>query len=354
MKTLGFVGTAKNAGKTTTALHMLDLVNSAGIHTALTSIGYDGENVDHITGLPKPRYIVSKGMMIATACGCLGIGSAEYKALLPTGLKTILGEIVIAEVSKPGFVVLAGPNRRKDLKALLDQLKGLGIELAMVDGALNRLAALTAADGMLLSTGAAFDEHIPALAEHAAALESLFHFPRRGDYSAGAPDVVSYTDSSGDAWQLQSGSLLDEETLRLLADRLAPGGRGACWIPGVFAPRLFQQLLEEGGDRLAGKEFVFASPLNLLASGSPLLWQASFERLGQLGGQAAYAEPMPLHFITVNPFYPRYLQQTGRYIAAYVDKVELLEAVRAAVTASPVVDILQPPHPNLLALCGLE
>ena len=54
----------------------------------------------------------------------------------------------------------------------------MGAALTMVDGALNRLAALTLSDGLVLSTGAAYDERIPELAAHAAAVESLFHYPQ--------------------------------------------------------------------------------------------------------------------------------------------------------------------------------
>jgi hypothetical protein len=46
LKTVGFAGTAKNTGKTTTTLAVLEQVRTARIHTALTSIGYDGENQD--------------------------------------------------------------------------------------------------------------------------------------------------------------------------------------------------------------------------------------------------------------------------------------------------------------------
>ena len=126
MKTIGFVGTAKNTGKTTAALHVLNLVSEAGIVTALTSIGYDGENTDHITGLPKPRYYAEKGMLVATAEPCLRYGSATMTVPVHTGLHTILGEIVIATVAEPGYVVLAGPNRRVDIRFLLNMLDGDG------------------------------------------------------------------------------------------------------------------------------------------------------------------------------------------------------------------------------------
>ncbi len=353
MKTIGFVGTAKNTGKTTTALHMLELAGEAGLRTALTSIGYDGENTDHVTGLPKPRYFAGRGVTVATARGCLTLGSAKTSDVRPTGLKTILGEIVIAAVSEPGTVVLAGPNRRTDLQSLLDQLKSLEIDLTLVDGALNRLAAMSAADGMVLSTGAAFDERIDMLASHAAAIESLFHYQRFNGIDEFDPAHVTFSTECEHRW-LDSGSVLDEPMLRQVTEWLLADQANTLWIPGVFSPQLFQNLVQACAERLRGVDFVFASPVNLLAAGSPYLWRGCFEQLNQFGATVYYRTPLPLHFMTVNPFYPKYRQKTGSYIAAYVDKKLLLETVRSAIQSTPVVDIYQPPHPDLLAQCGID
>ncbi|MBA7549071.1 hypothetical protein ES705_41544 [subsurface metagenome] len=54
-KVLGILGTAKNTGKTTTTSTLLKIANNRNLSVGITSIGYDGEDVDNITGLPKPR-----------------------------------------------------------------------------------------------------------------------------------------------------------------------------------------------------------------------------------------------------------------------------------------------------------
>lgn len=354
MKTIGFVGTAKNTGKTTTALHILELVSAAGIPTALTSIGFDGENTDHVTGLPKPRYFAGKGVVLATAASLLPVGTAGYTDIQPTGLKTILGEIVIARVKEPGYVVLAGPNRKVDLRIILEKLSPLGIELTMVDGALNRLAALVVADGMVLSTGASFDERIEVIARHAAAMESLYHHPVYTGLHQDSSQAVSLYSSIGDRRQMEISSIMDEDHLHRLIGWLTPGHSADCFIPGVFAPQLFEKMVESVPGFLAGKTFIFTSPLSLLASADPEIWQSGIRRLQELGGGLAYKQSLPLHFMTVNPFYPRYLQKTGNYVAEFVDKVKLLQDVQSLITDTQVVDILQPPHPDLLSLCGLS
>jgi len=354
MKAIGFVGTAKNTGKTTTALHMLELANAAGMRTALTSIGYDGENTDHVTGLPKPRYFAAPGNTIATALPCLEIGSAKTCIQHSTGLKTILGEIVIATVTEPGTVVLAGPNRRVDVKILLDQLRSFDIDLIYIDGALNRLAAISAADGMVLSTGAAYDERIDIIASHAAAIESLFHFPRFDRAQDASQETVTITKVRGNNIVLDSSSILDESTLRQLSDCLNTSDVSRVWIPGVFSPQLFLNLIESNYQRMSKVDFVFASPVSLLAAGSPTIWSKCFALLMDMGSRVYYKTPLPLYFMTVNPFYPKYLQKTASYTAAYVDNNTLLSTVRSKIQKTPVIDILQPPHPDLLTQCGIN
>ncbi len=353
MKTLGFAGTAKNTGKTTTALHMLKLVSQAGYRFALTSIGYDGENNDHVTGLPKPRYYVQPGGVIGTAERCLEYGNAAYSEIRPTGIRTILGEIVIAKVSEAGNVVLAGPNRRLDMEKLVDMLTEEGVELTLLDGAINRLAAMIHADGIILSTGAAFDNRIEAIARHAAAMESLFHYPKYND--CGEEDIrcVQYVDAEGTQSSIPISSILDEDTLKTVCTWLHPGGEGRLIVPGIFSPQLFQSMLDQSLEDLAGKTLVFASPLNLLTTGYPEIWEECFKRLRAEAITINYLYPIPLRFMTVNPFYPLYLQKTARYVAEYVDKVELLHSARAAIHNTAVIDIMQPPHPDLLSLCDL-
>ena len=123
MRTIGFAGTAKNTGKTTAALHVLNCCTTAGLTTALTSIGYDGESLDTVTDLPKPRYYLPAGSLLATAERCVMGSSAQLDILENTGIQTVLGTVLVARVRQPGFVVLAGPNRETDLRPLMTRLE---------------------------------------------------------------------------------------------------------------------------------------------------------------------------------------------------------------------------------------
>jgi hypothetical protein len=349
MITIGFAGTAKNTGKTTAALYMLDAVIESGRVLALTSIGFDGENVDHITGLPKPRYICQPGTLVATAEACLNYGDAVYTDKNPTGIRTLLGEIFVARVKKPGSVVLAGPNRRVDILPLLDILRETGCEVVFLDGALNRLAAMSMADGIVLSTGAAFDERVGTIASHAAAMESLFRRPGSSPGMDGQISGVTFQLPSGHKMGITAGSVMVEAAMKQVGGWLCGADGGRLVIPGIFEPGLFADMLRECAHCLSGKEFVFFSPLHILATGKPEVWKSNFHQLSRAGAAVNYMRPVPLCFITVNPFYPRYLQQTARYVPEYIDKVKLLRSVREAIPGTLVVDILQPPLPDLLS-----
>jgi hypothetical protein len=351
MRIIGFAGTAKNTGKTTTALQILDLSHQAGLQNALTSIGYDGENLDHVTGLPKPRYFLSPGDLMATADSCLEIGTAGYEIVEKTPIHTILGQIVIARVTQAGFGVLAGPNRSADLQRVYDIFDRLHTDLVFADGALNRLVPLISTDGLVLSTGAALDERIELIAEHAGALVDLIHSPRwEGSIPGGATINLGWDHSASIA--LSTGSLLTPDTV-MEAVRLSPKSPQQLFIPGACKPQILTQLLAE-------KEFsdlnqvILESPLKAIASGSPQLWKTVIQELERRQGQLFMERILPVHLLTVNPFFPRFHVSTWQYEADEVDKIELLSAVRQKVKSIPVFDIRQPPLPDLLALVGLR
>ena len=109
---IGIAGTAKNTGKTTTTSVILGELYEKKIQVGLTSIGYDGEEIDNITGLPKPRLLLNKGTILATAEKCLKAGSAVYDILETTNITTPLGKICIVKVVEEGLAVVAGPTKQ--------------------------------------------------------------------------------------------------------------------------------------------------------------------------------------------------------------------------------------------------
>ena len=175
---IGIAGTAKNTGKTTTTSAILDELYKKKISVALTSIGYDGEEIDNITGLPKPRLFVKENTILATAQKCLKAGSADYDILETTDIMTPLGKIYIVRVVKEGLAVVAGPNKGSQLKYVENKMiNDLRCNVVLVDGALNRIAPMIETDGIILATGASRNVNIDILAEEAKALHELLKLP---------------------------------------------------------------------------------------------------------------------------------------------------------------------------------
>ena len=78
---IGIAGTAKNTGKTTTtSFIMAEVKKNEKLNLGLTSIGYDGEDIDNVTGLPKPKIEVWPGVLVAVAEKCLKVSTAEVRS----------------------------------------------------------------------------------------------------------------------------------------------------------------------------------------------------------------------------------------------------------------------------------
>ena len=116
--TIGIVGTAKNTGKTTTLSVLLNECSKHDESIGLTGIGYDGEAVDNLTFLPKPRLDVPVGTWVATSSMCIEAGTAKFDQISSTGLSTSLGELQVAKTVKEGRIILADDKPLKPVNPL--------------------------------------------------------------------------------------------------------------------------------------------------------------------------------------------------------------------------------------------
>lgn len=160
---LSLVGLAKNVGKTTATNALLQALLDEGFYEAselaLTSLGLDGEAVDALTGLPKPRYIPQAGLLVASTGELLRQAEGEgarFELLQQLPGRTALGPVFLARIKQPGKVVIAGPTLLRDLRAALDRCSAFVVKLGIVDGAINRLGAAAPAitDACILCVGA--------------------------------------------------------------------------------------------------------------------------------------------------------------------------------------------------------
>jgi molybdopterin-guanine dinucleotide biosynthesis protein len=151
---LGIIGLSKNSGKTTTLNAILNLYPDEKI--GLTSIGLDGEDLDQVNFLPKPKIYVKKGMVIATASECLVDANAQYNVLEHIKMPTALGDVLIVKIISDGYMIIAGPTTNKELNQVISSIKKY-VDKIFIDGAFNRMtfANIKLIEGIILAAGAA-------------------------------------------------------------------------------------------------------------------------------------------------------------------------------------------------------
>jgi hypothetical protein len=160
---LALVGLAKNTGKTVALAALLRELGESGRTVGVTSVGRDGEEHDVIDfRIEKPAVALAAGALVATTDGLLRASGTPHETLQRTGMRTPLGEVLIARVKAPGAIEVAGPSVAADVAAVSDAMLALGAEQVLIDGAIDRRAASSpdVADGLVMSTGAVLSEEI--------------------------------------------------------------------------------------------------------------------------------------------------------------------------------------------------
>lgn len=182
-KTISIIGMDKNVGKTTTLNYIIENSKSE-YRLGLTSIGRDGESEDLVTKTKKPEIYIRKGTIIATAKSCL-LGSDFTKEIIDTtGIKTPMGEIIIARALSDGYTELAGPSINADLSKICKKLEGLGCDIVIADGALSRktFASPSVTKGTILATGASLSGNMEKVIADTSHTVDLLSVEKEEDY----------------------------------------------------------------------------------------------------------------------------------------------------------------------------
>jgi hypothetical protein len=141
-----------------------------GISLGLTSAGRDGETFDAVDAAAKPRLFLDAGTIVATARMLLP-ANLDFELLEETKWQTAAGPVVFARVRRPAFYELAGPPKASELRRCVERLHELGCQQAIVDGAIDRVAALAGGDdAVVIAAGADAGPSIEEAAAYARAL----------------------------------------------------------------------------------------------------------------------------------------------------------------------------------------
>lgn len=336
--TVGIAGTAKNTGKTTATRALLDHYQNRGINLGITSIGYDGERLDNITGLPKPRIFLKKGDFAAVSEHCLSPSSAGVKVLERMDISTPLGKIICGRVMREGLLVVAGPNQSRHLRVILRWMCRQEAGLVMVDGALNRIAPMVETDGFILSTGASRTIDIDRLALETHSIGVICNRPELMEVPgpALAREKTVLWNQKGEILAELSPCLFDPETFLSVSGLFSEAAGLYC--PGVISSQCLQALA--GFPFAPGGRYLFEDPVKLLLSGDVVTAHRFIEQVAHRGSQVGYRRALPLLAVTVNPFYPCCRYGTHDYQPAYIDRKRLLSGIKASVDV-PVFDVVR-------------
>jgi len=183
---VAFLGLAKNVGKTTALVAVLEELHRLGRPTGVTSAGRDGERFDAITGEPKPRFRILPGQWVASAASTFA--SASFPAALVEALPfpTRFGAIEVRRSEGDGEIEVIGPSTASQLRETAAALERAGATTVLLDGAIGRraFAGARVSDAIVLSVGLAAGGSIEAaLAAARAAVELI----RLGPPAPGAP-----------------------------------------------------------------------------------------------------------------------------------------------------------------------
>lgn len=157
LRSLSIVGMAKNTGKTVCLNYVLEQLRQTDRVVAVTSIGLDGEKTDQVTQTEKPEIELAEGMYFVTSEYHYRQRQLLSEICQVSEEHTSLGRLVTARVLQKGKVILTGPASTARVRALIEQMDDLGVDLTIVDGALSRKSPASPAitEGLILTTGAA-------------------------------------------------------------------------------------------------------------------------------------------------------------------------------------------------------
>ncbi|KPV42776.1 hypothetical protein [Alicyclobacillus ferrooxydans] len=397
---LAFIGIAKHAGKTTALNRFLHELAEAGggeeegksreesghasghsgeplrantgereshrsqIGVGLLSIGLDGERRDTILGVPKPRVYAEVGTLIASAEGALLDSEARFEWIEELPISSPLGPIMIARVTTPGPVVLAGIRQRAHVRLAAERLEALGCEYILVDGAFDRVAAAapTLVDAAVLAVGAVVGSTVSEVLQHAWPVIERFALPEtdepwkqlfgsvRDEGAAGiavlqptvhhlasrdseARDSVMTHSSegvTGEGVSREDGVFEHVSVLRLPRDAVMfDVTRQMGWsdaVIGVYIPGAVT-------DGVIGGLLRHPSPLQIVADhpAQILISESTHRKMARHGHQLTVWDRLPLAAIAVNPHH---------IAGADLPRDELLRQVASIAGDVPVYDAM--------------
>ncbi|MBV8723900.1 MAG: hypothetical protein JO078_09475 [Candidatus Eremiobacteraeota bacterium] len=182
--TIFVVGIGRDAGKTTTVRAIYFAAVRKKLRVALASVGRDRGTLGD--GAAKPRLWLSPGTCFVSAVGVLP-QSPACRVFRVSSLQTPSGNILFAGVETPGPYEVTGPPTAAGMRDVIAELRERS-DLVIVDGAVDRVAALAGTRGaVIVAAGAADSATVAETALDTGALVARLRVP---GFDAEAPGIT--------------------------------------------------------------------------------------------------------------------------------------------------------------------
>ncbi len=339
---LALVGLAKNTGKTVTLNALLAELAATREPVGVTSVGRDGEQRDVIDfRIEKPLVRLSAGDLVATTDGLLSASGLPHELLERTGVRTPLGEVLLARLKGAGTVEIAGPSAAADTRAVADSMLEQGAGRVVIDGAIDRRAASSpeVSDGLVMSTGAILSDDMEEVVARTAAAVALVRVAPLGTEGEDArvrelaaalePGLSALVDDGWAAHPLPERFVLTAEPASI-AERLRAAGTPRVLIVGGALPQRFLDGLVPSVRRSRGTLTVVVSDATRL-----FLGDRDVDHYARAGVELRVLRPIELLALTVNPVAPQ---------SHSFDSGGLRAQLGQAIPDVPIFDVLDPSY----------
>lgn len=177
------VGTGRDVGKTTALRAIYEAARERNMRIGIASIGREGETAMRDSERPKPLVRLAPATTFVTARGALGrVPAVEVLDL--SSLQTPAGPLLYARTIAGAFYELVGPPTASGVREVVERLSSCS-ELVLVDGAVDRIAALAGSSGAIVAAcGASTANTMQEAVDDIAALIDRLRIPA---YDAQAP-----------------------------------------------------------------------------------------------------------------------------------------------------------------------
>ncbi len=347
---VALVGLAKNTGKTVALAALLAECAAAGRTVGVTSVGRDGEEHDVIDfRIAKPPVRLGAGALVATTDALLRDSGLPHELLERTGIRTPLGEVLLARLKGAGTIEVAGPSAAADARRVADTMLANGAEQVLIDGAIDRRAASSpdVADALIVSTGAVLSEDLDEVVQRTSDAIALVRLPglspgtpeerRVAELSRRDPAASFVLDESATERPLPPRFALTAEQPAI--DRVLREGSAPRWlvlagaVPEAFLSKLVP-FVRRG-----------RTPLRVLASDPTRVFLTAHgpEFYARAGIELLVSRPIDLRALTVNPVAPQSHEfDSARLRALLAEKVGGVE----------IFDVMHPSYANAPPMMG--